>query len=146
MDAPRPDSTEHWNIIARLASSSLYLSSNQAYRGHCQLVFDESHACRSDELTPRQWRSFCDDLFAAQHAILVATRPDHINVELLGNVVPHLHWHIIPRYVSDPRWGMPIWTTPRSAMPQVMLAENDRRSLSDAIRQALPQVTQRLPQ
>lgn len=138
MDAPRSQANEYWDLVATLGISSLYLAKNQTYRGHCQLVFDARHACRSDELSDQEWRSFCDDLFIAQRAILDVTRPDHINVELLGNVVPHLHWHIVPRYFDDPRWGMPIWTTPLSAMSETMLDENDRRALIDAIRTALP--------
>jgi diadenosine tetraphosphate (Ap4A) HIT family hydrolase len=33
--------------------------------------------------------------------------PDHMNVESLGNVMPHLHWHIFPRCKNDGRWGAP---------------------------------------
>ena len=137
MDAPRAATNEHWDLVSPLSISSLYLAANQTYRGHCQLVFDGRHACRSDELTREEWRAFSDDLFAAQQAIVHATRPDHLNVELLGNVVPHLHWHITPRYFDDPRWGMPIWTTPLSAMPDTRLDAGDRAGLLEAIRAAL---------
>jgi diadenosine tetraphosphate (Ap4A) HIT family hydrolase len=51
------------------------------------------------------------DLAQAEAAIHASVTPDHINVESLGSTVPHLHWNIIPRYRSDPRWGRPIWTT-----------------------------------
>src|SRR5262245_21969382 len=138
MDAPRPATNEHWDLVAPLSISSLYLATNQTYRGHCQLVFDSRHACRADELTRDEWRAYSDDLFSAQQAILQVTRPDHLNVELLGNVVPHLHWHIVPRYFSDPRWGMPIWTTPLSEMRETKLEAADRAALIDAIRTALP--------
>lgn len=138
MDAPRTEANEHWDLVATLGISSLYLAKNQSYRGHCQLVFDARHACRSDELSAPEWRTFCDDLFIAQRAILEVTQADHINVELLGNVVPHLHWHIVPRYVGDLRWGMPIWTTPLSAMPETMLQDGDRRALIEAVRTSLP--------
>jgi len=138
MDAPRPATNEHWDFLATLSISSLYLARNQTYRGHCQLVFDRRHACRKDQLTSDEWRAFSDDLFAAQHAILEATHPDHLNVELLGNVVPHLHWHIVPRYFDDPRWGMPIWTTPLSAMADTRLDPGARATLIAAIRAALP--------
>ena len=66
------------------------------------------------------------------------TRPDHINVELLGNVVPHFHWYIIPRYVRDPRWGMPIRTTPPSAMRETRLSDAHRDTLLHELRVALP--------
>ena len=49
MDAPRPATNEHWDFLATLSISSLYLASNQTYRGHCQLVFDRRHACRTDQ-------------------------------------------------------------------------------------------------
>ena len=38
--------------------------------------------------------------------------PDHINVECLGNTVPHLHIALI-RALFRPRWGRPVWTTSR---------------------------------
>jgi diadenosine tetraphosphate (Ap4A) HIT family hydrolase len=137
MDAPRPATNDHWDIVGALSISSLYLATNQTYRGHCQLMFDRRHACRTDQLTREEWGAFSDDLWRAQQAILEVTRPDHLNVELLGNVVPHLHWHIIPRYFNDPRWGMPIWTTPLSAMPDTRLDAADRQRLIAAIAGAL---------
>jgi len=137
MDTPRPAANDHWDLVAALSISSLYLAKSQTYRGHCQLIFDARHACRSDQLSAEEWRRFCDDLYLAQRAILRVTRPDHVNVELLGNVVPHLHWHIVPRYFNDPRWGMPIWTTPLSAMPETRLEDDDRATLIASIQAAL---------
>ena len=39
-------------------------------------------------------------------------RPDKINYELLGNMVPHMHWHLVPRFTDDPLWPRPIWSEP----------------------------------
>jgi diadenosine tetraphosphate (Ap4A) HIT family hydrolase len=137
MDAPRSASNEFWDLVSPLSVSSLYLATNQTYRGQCSLIFDVRHASRPDQLTAEEWSAFCADLFAAQRAVVSVTRPDHINVESLGNVVPHLHWHIIPRYIGDPRWGMPIWTTPLSAMGDTRLEAPDREALLRALRDAL---------
>ena len=135
--APRPASNEHWDLVATLSASSLYLAKNQTYRGQCQLIFDRRHAARLDQLTPGEYDAFSHDLFAAQNAVMRAARPDHVNIESLGNVVPHLHWHIVPRYVGDARWGMPIWTTPLDAMPDHRLDSVDREALIAMIRGAL---------
>jgi diadenosine tetraphosphate (Ap4A) HIT family hydrolase len=35
--------------------------------------------------------------------------PRKLNYELLGNQVPHLHWHLFPRYASDPEVLKPVW-------------------------------------
>jgi diadenosine tetraphosphate (Ap4A) HIT family hydrolase len=137
MDAPRPESNEFWDLVAPLSVSSLYLATNQTYRGQCSLIFDLRHAARPDQLSAGEWTAFCADLYAAQRAVVSVTRPDHVNVESLGNVVPHLHWHIIPRYVGDARWGMPIWTTPLSAMPDIRLDARDRETLLAQLRAAL---------
>lgn len=134
LDAPRSVSNDSWDLVAALSVSSLYLATNQTYRGHCTLVFDLRHAARPDQLPPDEWSAFCADLYLAQQTIVAATHPDHINVESLGNVVPHLHWHIIPRYVGDPRWGMPIWTTPLSSMPVTRLEADDHAALLAQLR------------
>jgi len=139
--APRPESNDHWDLIATLSVSSLYLAKNQTYRGQCQLVFDPRHAARLDQLTSDEYAAFTADLFLAQNAVARTVAVDHMNVESLGNVVPHLHWHIVPRYVNDARWGLPIWTTPLSAMPDTRLRESERDQLIDAIRIALQQIS-----
>ena len=138
IDAPRPAANEFWDLVAPLSVSSLYLAKNQTYRGQCSLIFDLRHAARPDELSADEWTAFCADLYAAQRAVVNVTLPDHINIESLGNVVPHLHWHIIPRYVGDSRWGMPIWTTPLSAMQDERLDPGDRAALLEQLRAALP--------
>ena len=137
LDAPRPASNDHWDLVAPLTVSSLYLSKNQTYRGQCQLIFDPRHVARIDQLTRDEWSRLVQDLLRAHQAVIDVTKPDHVNVESLGNVVPHLHWHIIPRYRNDPRWGVPIWQTPLDTMPDTRLDSGDRASLIEALRRAL---------
>jgi diadenosine tetraphosphate (Ap4A) HIT family hydrolase len=117
LDAPRPASNEHWDLVKPLTVSSLYLTKNQTYCGQCPLIFDTRHVARLDQLSRPEWTSLAADLFTAQQAVARAVKPDHMNVESLGNVVPHLHWHIIPRYVDDPMWGAPVWQVPLDSMP-----------------------------
>ena len=137
LDAPRPETNAHWDLVAVLSISSLYLTSTQTYRGHCQLIFDARHVARPDQLTREEWTAWCADLFIAQAAIMHTVHADHVNIESLGNVVPHLHWHIVPRYRTDPRWGAPIWLTALADMPESVLPGNERRRLIDELRGAL---------
>ena len=50
--------------------------------------------------------------------------PDKVNLASLGNVVPHLHWHVIPRFADDPHFPNPVWgsklrDTPHAAPPDL---------------------------
>ena len=137
LDAPRPASNEHWDYIATMTVSSLYLSKNQTYRGQGQLIFDPRHVARLDELTADEWTRLAGDHYLAEQTIVRVLRPDHINVESLGNVVPHLHWHIIPRYLDDPSWGAPIWRVPLASMADTRLPDEERESLIASLRSAI---------
>jgi diadenosine tetraphosphate (Ap4A) HIT family hydrolase len=135
-DAPRADDTAHWQLVARLGVSSWYLPHNQLYRGHGVLVFDPRHATRLDELTVAEWQSYAADLHRVANAVVAVCKPDHLNVESLGNVMPHLHWHVVPRYKNDGRWGQPIWV-PDGAQPERRLAAGERTALLAQLREAL---------
>jgi diadenosine tetraphosphate (Ap4A) HIT family hydrolase len=136
-DTPRPDNTEHWDLVARLASSSWYLPLNQTYRGHGVLVFDPRHVTRLDELTAAEWRTYGADLQHVVATIGAVCKPNHFNVESLGNLTPHLHWHVIPRYKNDGRWGKPIWAPDLASQPDLRLAADDRARLLAELRAAL---------
>lgn len=136
-DAPRPESTDHWDKVCTLSASTLYLSTNQTYRGQCLLILDTRHATRPSEVPANEWAAFCADLQRAERAIALTVKPDHVNVAALGNLVPHLHWHIIPRYRSDPRWGSPIWLSSPADMPETRLPADAKRHLIEALQQAL---------
>jgi diadenosine tetraphosphate (Ap4A) HIT family hydrolase len=127
------------DFIAKLNVSSLYLSKNQAYRGHCLLILDIRHATRPDHLASDEWIAFCADLHLAEKMLMQSLRPDHINLEIMGNVVPHLHWQIVPRYRTDPRWGAPIWMTTISEMAVTTLSKTAHTELVQNLRDALDQ-------
>lgn len=137
MDYPRPENNEFVYFVRRLSASSLYLDRNQAYRGHCVLIYDLGHATRIDQLSAEQWLALAADIQTAETAIFRTFQPDHMNVESLGNVMPHLHWHLIPRFKSDGRWGGPIWTTKPEEMPREDLEAHEYRALASRINEAI---------
>ena len=48
-------------------------------------------------------------VFAAESALREVMAPDKINLASLGNVVPHIHWHVVPRFRDDPHFPNPVW-------------------------------------
>jgi diadenosine tetraphosphate (Ap4A) HIT family hydrolase len=107
--SPRESNNDDRREIARLKSSTLYLFTDQRFRGYCFLIYDKRHETALDKLSESEYLDFMSDLRICAKAIRTVFNPDHMNLELLGNTCSHLHWHIVPRYKSDPRWGQPIW-------------------------------------
>lgn len=138
-DPPRREPNHFWDSVAQLSVSTLCLLKNQLYRGHCILIYDRKHVSRPDQLTAAEWASFSQDAHTAVKTLVEHFRPDHINIESLGSEMPHLHWHLVPRYTEDPRWGGPIWTTTREEMLSQELPEQERARMLRELRTAVAQ-------
>jgi diadenosine tetraphosphate (Ap4A) HIT family hydrolase len=106
---PQPEVNDYKFKVASLRISTLYLFRDQHFRGYCLLVFDPYHATSLAQLPQHEYDAFMLDLKQAGQTLQRVLHPDHMNYECLGNSSPHLHWHVIPRYQNDPRWGRPVW-------------------------------------
>jgi diadenosine tetraphosphate (Ap4A) HIT family hydrolase len=74
-------------------------------------------------------------VFACESALLRLYKPDKVNLASLGNVVPHVHWHVIARFVDDAHFPDAIWAAPRRlATPRAAAAD---AALTRAIMAAL---------
>jgi diadenosine tetraphosphate (Ap4A) HIT family hydrolase len=101
------DGTDPW-LVARLQTGYVRLSPNQYFRGslffaarRCvREVFDLEVDVRGLHLAEMA------EVAAAANEVFA---PLKMNIESLGNGVPHLHWWITPRYRTDPRPRGPIW-------------------------------------
>ena len=114
------------------------LADNQIYRGYTLFV---ARRCVGElHLLPAQERAqFLADMATVAEAVFHAFRPRKLNYEMLGNSVPHLHWHLIPRYADDPKPEWPIWSNAAflDAPRKTALADSDLRAMRDALRAAL---------
>jgi diadenosine tetraphosphate (Ap4A) HIT family hydrolase len=102
------------------------------YPGYARVVATR-HAKELSDLTPDERGRVFDAVVALERAVLEVVTPDKVNVASLGNVVPHVHFHVIPRWTTDPRWPAPIWAAPRREAPP-RLARSD---LADQLREAM---------
>ncbi len=118
--------------IAKLTIATLYLGRNQVFRGYCVLIFDPRHVTGLQHLSAEENRAFAEDLQHAAQAIDAALHPDLLNYEIIGMGVLHLHWHIAPRYKTDPRWGHPLWTDP-AGMPEIHRVELSEQEYTDLV-------------
>lgn len=73
-----------------------------------RLVWND-HVAEFGEL-PRLQRLACmDALVLVEREVLRSLHPRKINLAALGNLVPHLHWHVIARWEWDAHWPQPVW-------------------------------------
>ena len=84
------------------------LNPDQAFEGYTFLTL-KWHEEELYRLADKDRKQFLEDMSLVANALSKAFKPDKMNYELLGNSMPHLHWHLVPRYTSDPMWGRPIW-------------------------------------
>lgn len=100
-------------LITELRRSYLVLHKHQAYPGWCTLFYKD-HAEHLDVLPMSEQAALWEDVMEAASRIRRACAPRRLNYENLGNVVPHVHWHIIPRYDQplDPDPGSVVWVRP----------------------------------
>jgi diadenosine tetraphosphate (Ap4A) HIT family hydrolase len=71
------------------------------------------HVREFSELS-REDRALCMEAVAAiEQSLREALAPTKINLATLGNVVPHLHWHVIARFDWDSHFPSPVWAAPQ---------------------------------
>jgi diadenosine tetraphosphate (Ap4A) HIT family hydrolase len=115
------------DFVAELPHSFVILGDAQFYRGYCVVLakrhVNEVHLMPSDEA-----RALFDETVAVGRAIAFATQPLKLNYECLGNLEPHVHWHVFPRVATDVMRAAPVWMRPE-AERKATLEDSDRRAL-----------------
>lgn len=79
-----------------------------AFPGFCRVIW-QRHVAEMSDLGAVEHGHLLAVVAAVERAVRQTVRPDKINLASLGNVVPHLHWHVIPRWRDDSHFPAPIW-------------------------------------
>lgn len=132
------EANAYFHKVADLRISELRLAANQNVPGYCVLVC-KKHVREPYELSPDERARFFDDMMSAAEALERVFEPTKMNFEMLGNIVPHLHCHINPRYYGDPWPGSPI----RPGARPVLLTPREYEARAGQIRAALDRVVVR---
>jgi len=112
-------------------ASEAILERNAIATGHVAVVFRGRHVADFTSLSPGELSDYAQDIQAVALAIERVFRPCHVNYMLLGNIVPHLHVHVVPRYLDDPAPERPLPWVP-VPVPEELFAEQFER-LRDAV-------------
>ena len=84
------------------------------YPGFCRVVLNR-HVREMTDLEAGERERLMRVVFATEAAVRRLMQPDKINLASLGNMVPHLHWHVIPRYADDRHFPNSVWGEPKRA-------------------------------
>ena len=87
----------------------IVLINDQNYRGYCRVDLI-NHIKEMSDLDEAIRNEFMGVIFQMEKIVKEYLQPDKINLASLGNITPHLHWHIIPRYLSDNHFPDSIWS------------------------------------
>jgi diadenosine tetraphosphate (Ap4A) HIT family hydrolase len=82
------------------------------FPGFCRVVWN-AHVTELSDLAECDRSDLMKVVCAVEAAVRAITGADKINLASFGNVVPHLHWHVIPRWRDDSHFPQPIWGSPQ---------------------------------
>jgi diadenosine tetraphosphate (Ap4A) HIT family hydrolase len=105
------------------------------YPGYCRVIW-QSHVKEMTDLSEDDRLYLMEVVFAVESVLREQLDPAKVNLASLGTLVPHLHWHVIPRFPDDPHYPQPIWGTARRAPPRA-LREANTSALASALAAAL---------
>ena len=101
-------------------------------------VIWNAHVAEWTDLPPEQRSQLMRAVAKVETVLRDNLKPSKINLASLGNMVPHLHWHVIARFDWDARWPAPVWAPAQrtvadaAARLAVPLAQLDAR-VADAL-------------
>ena len=107
---PRQD-----HFIADLGLSKIYLHDDQFFPGWTVVVF-QRHTTELFQLAPTERFQLIEEVSRVAKTLVEVYRAKKINYALLGNQLPHIHWHVIPRLADDPAPLEPVWLVPHSPL------------------------------
>jgi len=107
---------ESETVLWQNENCRVVLVADDDYPGFCRVIWQQ-HIKEMTDLKAVEQQYLMRVVFAVERALREVLQPDKINLASLGNVTPHLHWHVIPRFVADKNFPNPIWgKTQREAM------------------------------
>lgn len=123
-------------VLYRDSRLRVVLADDAQYPGFCRLIWN-AHVGEMTDLPVQDRNALMEAVWLVESAVRDVMRPRKVNLASLGNVVPHLHWHVIPRYGDDAHFPAPVWAPPQRELDVEQLAA--RRALLPALQTAILQ-------
>jgi diadenosine tetraphosphate (Ap4A) HIT family hydrolase len=96
------------------------------YPGFCRIIWRD-HVKEITDLNELDRMLMMDVMWQVEQVVRDVMQPEKINLASLGNMVPHLHWHVIPRYIDDAHFPAPVWAeVTRTPSPESLAARQEK--------------------
>ncbi|NLR75091.1 HIT family protein [Leeia aquatica] len=95
-------------VLWQDACCRVVLVEDEDYLGFCRVILNR-HLPEMTDLPLPERQQLMTVVFATEQVLREVLQPDKINLASLGNMTPHLHWHVIPRFRRDRHFPNPIW-------------------------------------
>jgi diadenosine tetraphosphate (Ap4A) HIT family hydrolase len=127
-------------LVLRNALLRVVMVDDADHPGFCRVIVN-AHVREMTDLEPGQIARVMGAVFAVEDALRAVLAPIKINLASFGNMTPHLHWHVIPRFADDAHFPQPVWGTRQRESDTAALAHR-RARLPELMRE----IALRLPQ
>jgi diadenosine tetraphosphate (Ap4A) HIT family hydrolase len=88
---------------------AVILVDDPTYPGFCRVIWN-AHVKEMSDLAPTDRLALMNAVWHVELAMREVMAPAKVNLASLGNMTPHLHWHVIPRFVDDSCFPNPVWS------------------------------------
>ena len=105
--AGRPDDDGYGLRIFQGRYADAYLQRARVQTGYTKVIWRGRHVVEPTELSDEESTGYWREVLLVAEALQRRYQPLKMNYETLGNVAPHLHTHLVPRYLLDPAAGQP---------------------------------------
>ncbi|OGB27847.1 MAG: histidine triad (HIT) protein [Burkholderiales bacterium RIFCSPLOWO2_02_FULL_57_36] len=121
-------------VLYRNEKFRVVLIDDAQYPGFCRVIWNE-HVKEVTDLTVPDRALFMQAVWQVEAVVRAIMRPDKMNIASLGNIVPHLHWHVIPRFADDAHFPGPIWAQVQRKADESVLSA--RTALLPSLRESV---------
>ncbi|MDR5830211.1 HIT family protein [Caballeronia sp. LP006] len=117
------------------------LADEADWPGLCRVIWG-AHIAEMSDLQDDDRARLMTAVNCVERALRRILVPEKVNLASLGNQVPHVHWHVIPRFSNDSRFPLPIWAPRQRTVSEAQLSKRRAQAtlLREAVRHELNQV------
>ncbi|WP_377703022.1 HIT family protein [Pseudoduganella sp. UC29_71] len=121
-------------LVWRDDKLSVVLVNEAGYPGFARVVWN-GHVKEMTDLAPADRAHVMNAVWQVEAAVRAVMAPAKVNLASFGNMTPHVHWHVIPRYTDDVHFPNPTWGEAQRAPDAAAIAA--RSALLPQLRAAI---------